>query len=196
MPTTLQEWAWLGAIVGAVITLVVFLRPLALRLWMRVTSSTRAFFYRIESAMLRVESELGPNGGGSMRDRITSIDRRTRETAAIQRAMFAAWDKPVFQTDPLGNFTTVNREVEQLTGYAERDLFGMGWVNVIHPEDSDEFMRSWRYAIHDRRIFRRTCRLLTERGQVVTVCVDMKPMRDNVDGVLGWVGSMEREDAA
>lgn len=136
----------------------------------------------------RVEAELGPNGGGSMKDQVTVI-------AARQAAIFDGMSRPAFQADATGRFVSVNRAFESMTGYPSRDLLEMGWVNLIHQNEVEEFMIAWHHAIDDGRILRRACVIVTATDMKLTVCVDAIPVKVG-KRVIEWQGTFEKPEAA
>lgn len=168
-------------------------RPLALRAWKPIASHfdgvhrmVRGFDTmqgEITSIKTRVDSELGPNGGSSLKDQVTTI-------AARQAAIFDGMQRPAFQADAEGKFLTVNRAFENLTGYPARDLVGMGWVNLLHQDQVEAFMVAWRHAISDGRILRRECLMVKANDEEISVCVDAVPVKVGTQ-VLEWQGTLE-----
>lgn len=201
MPT-LQEWTWVAAIVAPSGALYWLARPVAVAAWRRLVRPVGAFIVglnrtiatveRMEGEVTqikrRVEAELGPNGGGSMKDQVTVI-------AARQAAIFDSMARPAFQADATGRFVSVNRAFETMTGYPSRDLLGMGWVNLIHQEQVEAFMLAWDHTIRDGRILRRECVLVKASGDEVMVCVDAVPVKAGAR-VLEWQGTFVAPEAA
>ncbi len=199
---TLQEWAWLAAIVAPSGIVYALVRPALLRLWRWATAPIVDHFRgvhrmvatvdRMEGEVTqikrRVEAELGPNGGGSMKDQVTVI-------AARQAAIFDSMARPAFQADATGRFVSVNRAFEMLTGYPARDLLGMGWVNLIHQDHVEAFMVAWNHTIRDGRMLRRECVLVKASGDELSVCVDAVPVKAGAR-VLEWQGTFETPEAA
>lgn len=199
---TVESW-WLAAAVvfpgGALYWLT---RPLAVKAWRLVSTPVRLHFLgvqrmvkavdrmegEIQQIRRRVEGELGPNGGGSMKDQVTVI-------AARQAAIFDSMARPAFQADAAGRFVSVNRAFEVMTGYPSRDLLGMGWVNLIHQDQVETFMVAWEHTIRDGRILRRECVLVKANGDELMVCVDAVPVKAGAR-VLEWQGTFEAPEAA
>jgi PAS domain S-box-containing protein len=173
MPSTLQEWVWWSAILAPTGAGVYLLTRLV-KGW----RSAKAWVTKTQTAFTTLDR----------------IDESNVRTEARQLAMFASSAIAAFETDKNGEFALVNRAFELLTGYGEKALLGNGWVNVVHPQDADDFMRNFKHAIADERIFRRSIRFLTERDEIIKVCVDMQPMSHNGHGIVGWSGTVEREE--
>lgn len=211
IPTSLQEWAWIAAIAAPSGLLYAIATGIPRRIWRYLSAPVKAHFAGVRqmvsdvSAMkselavvkgevtaikTRVDAELGPNGGSSMRDAVSRI-------AAWQAAILDQQPKPMFSTDTNGRFIEVNRPFEVLTGYASVDLYGMGWVNVIHQDDQEMFMTFWLHALKDQRIARRALRLETSDGRIVPVSIEAKPMRPYPKAAsLGLFGTVDVESAA
>lgn len=201
MPT-LQEWAWIAAIVAPSGALYWLARPVALTAWRVVAAPVRVFITglhrtiatveRIEGEVTqikrRVEAELGPNGGGSMKDQVTVI-------AARQAAIFDSMSRPAFQADATGRFVSVNRAFEMMTGFPSRDLMGMGWVNLIHQDQVEGFMLAWEHTIRDGRQLRREVVIVKATGDELMVCIDAVPVRAGAR-VLEWQGTIVAPEAA
>lgn len=202
LPTT-DELQWLGAILGGIVAAFKTARPLArmsARAWRsnpirrhfagvsQMVADVGAMRGEISEIRRRVEGELGPNGGGSMKDQVTVI-------AARQAAIFDSMSRPAFQADAAGKFVSVNRAFEAMTGYPARDLLEMGWVNLIHQDEVEEFMIAWHHAIEDGRILRRACAIVTASDVQLAVCVDAIPVKVG-QRVIEWQGTFERPEAA
>lgn len=205
MPT-LQQLQWFGAIVAILVATYPVVRwltrPVLVQAWRFVAVPVRAHFAGINRMVAsvermegevtqikrRVEAELGPNGGGSMKDQVTVI-------AARQAAIFDGMSRPAFQADASGRFVSVNRAFETLTGYPARDLLGKGWVNLIHQDQVEAFMLAWDHTIRDGRILRRDCVLVKASGDELMVCVDAVPVKAGAR-VLEWQGTFAAPEAA
>lgn len=202
---TLQELQWIGAAVGIGVGAYTLLKPIVPSLWRLLGAHTWrpivAHFGGIHQMIqtvahmdgeiselrhettaikTRVEAELGPNGGSSLKDQVTMI-------AARQAAIFDGQARAAFQADRAGRFTSVNRAFEQLVGYPQRDLLGMRWVNLLHQDDAEAFMVVWQHAISDGRILRRTCRIVTASDVTLSVSIDAVPILVR-DQAVEWQG--------
>lgn len=181
-------------------------RPLALRAWALAAKPVREHFLGVRRMMAavdrmegeiqqikrRVDAELGPNGGGSMKDQVAGMKDQVAVIASRQIAVFEAGERPAFQADASGRFKSVNRAFEKLSGYPARDVLGKGWINLIHQDDVEAFMAAWEHAIRDGRILRRECVMVTAAGDSITICIDAIPVKSG-DRVLEWQGSFAPE---
>ena len=199
---TLKEWQLVLAVVAPGGALYWLARPVARHAWRLVATPVRTHYTGVQRMIAvvdrmegevtqikaRVEAELGRNGGESMKDQVTAI-------VARQAAIFDSMSRPAFQADAAGRFISVNRAFEMMTGYPSRDLLGMGWVNLIHQAEVEDFMVAWDHTIADGRILRRNCVLVTAAGESVFVCVDAVPVKAGAR-VLEWQGTFVAPGAA
>jgi len=139
----------------------------------------------ISAIKSRIDAELGTNGGGSIKDQVTLI-------AARQEAIFDAQNRPSFQADAHGNFSSVNRAFERRTGFPARDLLGKGWVSLLHPDDVEDFMEVWAHMVKDGRRLRRSCRIVTADGTTVAISVNATPVKRKGTAVaIEWQGDFD-----
>lgn len=197
---TLQEIQWFTAIGAACGAAYPLARWLTRKGWIPV----RAFFVGLHRVIAgfdtmqgevsqirrRVESELGPNGGGSLKDQVTHIAERQAIFDARQAAIFDGMKRPAFTTDANGNFISVNRAFETMTGYPARHLLGKGWVNLLHQDEVEDFMVAWEHTIRDGRMLRRSCRIVTAADIELDICVDAVPVKRG-ETVIEWQGSFD-----
>ncbi|MDP3717081.1 MAG: PAS domain-containing protein [Acidobacteriota bacterium] len=184
---------WLAAFTAAV----GFLR------WAKVKAfdPARKMLQRLGSALDLVERELG-NGGKSMKDKVTRIDRMTARVDARQIALMAALPEPMFWTDPKGEFEMVNRAMEDLTGFSRAHLMGMEWVSAVHSLDQVRVVKEWQGpddgAVKHQRAWLTSCRLLTPSGRILLVRIEAHPIRESFGDhlLVGWHGVLTAEDRA
>ena len=76
-----------------------------------------------------------------------ALQQRTLELRlSEERFRSLAESAPVgtFRTDARGRCSYVNPEWSELTGLSHEEAIGEGWVRMIHPEDHDRVLSSWR----------------------------------------------------
>jgi PAS domain S-box-containing protein len=159
----------------------------------------------VSTAMTQVDTmakALGPNGGASLADEIRKqgVEQTKQGIAQIRTAVAVdalcdVIEKSIFQTDAQGHWLRVNRTFAAVFGYTPMDVMGMGWVACIHHEDRDGFLQEWKFAIADRRPFRRAVRMVTRAGTTHAVIVHANPTLGNPDIHLGWFGTVEMVSA-
>lgn len=167
---------------------------------------SKRFVLRVGHTMDAVEqinAELGTNGGKSIKDRVGRMDKLMALVDARQVALMVALPEPMFWTDIDGDFTLVNRSLEDLTGFSRAHLMDSEWVNVIHPDDRIRIIKEWLGvedgAVKQLRAWLTTCRLVEPKTGVVTmVRIEAHPIRQTFGDhhVVGWHGVLRVEDRA
>jgi len=161
---------------------------------------SRALLLRVGLALDLVEKELG-NGGKSMKDKVSRIDRMTARVDARQIALMAALPEPMFWTDDKGGFEMVNRSLEDLSGFSRAHLMGMEWVSAIHPADRVRVVKEWLSpddgAVKHQRQWVSNFRLQTPNGRVEYVRVEAHPIRVSFgdEALVGWHGVVSTESS-
>lgn len=103
----------------------------------------------------RIESELTPNGGTSMKDAINRIEERQMGFEAFQTAHLNTQDVAILRTDIKGKVYMINRQYQRMTGYSIDEVRGDGWINAIDPNNRDKVAEDWHHAVE-------SCRELSE----------------------------------
>jgi PAS domain-containing protein len=94
----------------------------------------------LDDRVKRVEYEISPNGGGSMKDSLNIVK------AEIE-ALFWLNPKPSFRTTSKGLNIQVNESYCHLCGTSSEELLKQNWKNFIEDgEQLDDFMRRWEYS--------------------------------------------------
>lgn len=96
----------------------------------------------------------------------------------------------VLETDAKGGLSFANERLLRLTGRSLDQLLGAAWLESVHPEERQGFVRGWRAALAERREFAAEVRLRPPRGPVVWVSVLMRPLRDNASRLSGYLGAV------
>ncbi|MBB2675757.1 UNVERIFIED_ORG: PAS domain S-box-containing protein [Rhizobium esperanzae] len=73
-------------------------------------------------------------------------EQRLYESEALQRSLIAGVPQLVWRARSLGHRIWSSPQWERFTGQRNEDSAGMGWLDVIHPEDRDLVMAAWRDA--------------------------------------------------
>jgi PAS domain-containing protein len=91
----------------------------------------------IDSRVKKVEYEITPNSGSSMKDAMRII------RAEIEAANWLH-PKPSFRTTSFGINIFVNEAYCNLCGVSSNELMKLGWKNfILDPKEGDDFMRRW-----------------------------------------------------
>jgi PAS domain-containing protein len=104
-----------------------------------------------------IHSELTPNHGSSIKDKINRIeDRIACQNSTIDKISHRQiWlldneSVPLFETDIDGKFTWVNKKFKDLVHRDDKYLLGYGWKNIIHDRDRDAVIDKFMKCITDQ----------------------------------------------
>ena len=154
----------------------------------RVIAPALAFHHRVERAVAAVErvepvvmtmaNNIGPNGGKSLIDKVNHLTARVSLLVDD-----LPW--PTFEASGTGENTRVNHQFERAFGYSAADLTGIGWKNLLHHGDADDYFEAWAAAVADVRPFRRAARFVSRDGVTMSVLVSAQPVvNDSLTALL------------
>ena len=121
------------------------------------------------------------------------------EQVLRQRAQAIMAEMPIglFGTDPRGGCTWTNLRWREIFGLEEQECLGMGWMEVLHPEDRQMVIDEGNAMATQGRDFQLAFRLLRRDGSVVHVRSHAKVQREAAapNGYLGFVQDVTTEVA-
>ena len=133
-------------------------------------------FVRLHTMVETIYSEITPNHGSSIKDKVVAIESRLGENTKMikqishrQRWILDNRDEPIFESDSLGNCTWVNDKYCRLSGHDIGFFLGNGWRNIVHEDDRERIVSEWNGAITDNRDSHISFRLVTREGKVYNV---------------------------
>ena len=141
-----------------------------------------------EAALARIEAELRPNGGESLRDAINDIANKQHEQDAFGRALLHTSNLATLRTDAHGKLTHINRAYQYLTGWSLDEVKGDGWVNAISPEDRDRIKHRWQEAVASKREFHDDIIFVRPDGAKFEAHANVYREMDSQGKVRGWLG--------
>jgi PAS domain S-box-containing protein len=97
----------------------------------------------------------------------------------------------IFQTDAAGKCTYMNPLWDKISGLSEEESLGYGWISAIHPEDRQEALEYWQFAVSEHHPCIHEYRLLTQQQEVRWVRVLASPIYSNERQFQGHVGTVE-----
>jgi len=189
---TLAEWAAIATIFGVFLASFSRVRNYARLLWDRTFGSTAALLRQHimeETSQLdRIEAELHPNGGNSIRDAINQIAHRQNEFDAFLRAQLNIHTVAIVRTNPEGKVTQVNRAYNRLTGYSQNEVVGDGWINAIAPSDRSRVWKDWLAAVAGAREYHEIIRFQRPDESEFTAHVHVYQELDKYGKLRGYLG--------
>jgi len=120
---------------------------------------------------------------------VTSTADTLRRSEQRFRTLTDVVPQLIWSTDDTGKPAYFNRRWYVYTGLSFDQSTGMGWKEVLHPEEAEGIIRQWQDAITGQKAFTAEYRLRREDGAFRWHIVRNVPLFDD-DGVLsGWFGS-------
>ncbi|MBI4917020.1 MAG: PAS domain S-box protein [Acidobacteria bacterium] len=96
----------------------------------------------------------------------------------------------IFRTDEKGATTYVNPSWSHLSGLTVEEALGDGWLRVVHPDDREGLIQSWRDSSQLARASFADYRLVRANGTVVWVMGQATPETNAEGEVVGYVGTI------
>ncbi|KAI8807686.1 hypothetical protein BJ742DRAFT_811524 [Cladochytrium replicatum] len=98
----------------------------------------------------------------------------------------------IFETDLNGGGKYANRAWSKLTGLPVEAQYGMGWKDVIYPEDREKVTAEFIKCTRNLSLFEMCFRYLTAHGEPVLMSVRAMPRSNDITGQLeDWVGTVQ-----
>ena len=124
----------------------------------------------------------------ALRDREEALRDAER---ARERFRFMAESMPqkIFTTTPAGETNYLNRQWMEFTGLPFEQLQNWGWTQVIHPDDLDSNLGSWRHSVETGEPFLLQHRCRGADGVYKWHLSRAHAMRDASGSISMWIGS-------
>jgi len=120
---------------------------------------------------------------------VTSTADTLRRSEQRFRTLTDVVPQLIWSTDDTGKPAYFNRRWYVYTGLSFDQSTGMGWKEVLYPEEAEGIIRQWQDAVTGQKAFTAEYRLRREDGAFRWHIVRNVPLFDD-DGVLsGWFGS-------
>jgi len=183
----LGHWEWV---------LTVFIYPIIkgikkLYNWFKQMNDIRKSLPAMNDKLDMLVKEFTPNGGGSLKDQITRIERRSALTQVI--AWQSREDSPngEFTADEEGNWNRANRTLLKLIDANDYQVLNLGWLGYVREEE--EVRERYLLAIQEKRGVSFACHLRRSDDTEWNVTITIEPLR--ADGkVLGYVGKVVKRN--
>lgn len=115
---------------------------------------------------------------------------RAEEGERVFASLSLASPVGVFRTGATGRCEYVNRRWCDLTGLAEADALGDGWVQALHPDDRARVARDWEAAAKAGSMFRSEYRFVQPGGRQVWVLGQAVPLTGPTGEATGMIGTL------
>jgi len=116
--------------------------------------------------------------------------RALRESEEKFRTMTEAMPQMVWSGLPDGRNDYSNGRWCEFTGLSMDELLGMGWLDVIHPDDRDALRDKWLHTMGTGGLFESEHRIRRHDGEYRWALNRALPMRDEAGRILRWMGTV------
>ncbi|HIK17838.1 MAG TPA: PAS domain S-box protein [Leptolyngbyaceae cyanobacterium M33_DOE_097] len=96
----------------------------------------------------------------------------------------------IYLANEKGECTYVNDRWSEWTQLASEKAYGLGWADIIHPEDQQRVFDEWNAAIQQKREFVLEYRYLRPDGVTVWVNGRAIALRDETGNISGFIGTV------
>ena len=79
---------------------------------------------------------------------------------------------------------------KNLTGQTDAEMKGMGWTNVLHPDDKESVTNEWLTAIENKSVFNTVYRIRTVSGEYRFYAIRGVPVFDANGEFRRWIGAI------
>jgi len=125
---------------------------------------------------------------------VMDIDQRRRSEDALKkreyrlRMTIETMPALVWRATPDGHLDYVNERVRQYTGKSVADLALTGWVDLVHPDDLESLMATYKECFATGKSYRVTWRMKGADGGFRWFRALAEPLRDDDGTILHWHG--------
>jgi two-component system sensor histidine kinase/response regulator len=112
-----------------------------------------------------------------------------RESERRLRTLTEALPQLVWTSRPDGSCDYLSRQWVEYTGVAEDEQLGHRWVEVLHPDDRDRTMASWRDAVEGRAPYDLEFRIRAADGRYRWFQTRGLPLRGESGRIDKWFGT-------
>ena len=95
----------------------------------------------------------------------------------------------IYRTDVNGDYTYVNKKWLEITGQIENDVLGRSWVNVVHPNDRSEIIKSWYEAVNEKMEWSSEHRMINKKDEITWVEGTATKLFNSGGDLIGYTGT-------
>lgn len=165
-------------------------------IWKFVVIPARKILKKISDAISsigEISSSIKPNGGSSIMDRLSRIEKTILYSESRHKLLTSAVNVAMFETDSQGTCLWVAPSWTEITGIDNEDAHENGWLNSIHPDEREEVYKQWHSAVEQKREFRMSYNIVNiKTNDIIHVRGLARALRDHKGNVIGFVGLIKR----
>lgn len=140
----------------------------------------------------KIEYEVRPNSGHSLKDSVNRIELRQRlNEQRLLSVIDTTGNFGAYETDENGLCITTSLGYCHLVGRSQSENLGHGWVQNIYIQDKESVFKEWSEAVKYRRVFDMDYRMLKDN---VPFWVNSRatPLHDDKSNIIRWFGIIKR----
>lgn len=142
-----------------------------------------------------IHSELKPNGGSSLADRIRRIEEQGVINATRQRLLLREDERPMFYADKDGCVSRITQAYADLVGRPAESILEDGWKTHVSVLDRRKVSDEWAAAVDEEREFVMQMEMVNSssrrRFQVEVIAYPAKTLQGDLVGYVGIVQPLE-----
>lgn len=115
-------------------------------------------------------------------------EQRVRESERIYRAIGESMDFGIWVCDAEGRNIYTSRSFLELTGLTQEQCSGVGWGDVLHPDDAEETLQAWRQCVQAGVAWNHQHRVRGVDGAYHPVLARGVPVYDERGRITYWAG--------
>lgn len=152
----------------------------------------------IREALERIQEELKPNHGSSIKDVVNRIEYKISAVATKLNVVVTGLDIVSdtlnicrFAADHKGKINFVNKSMRELIGSTDDFAwaFGDAWTNAVYKDDREAAIEEWQRCVNSKIEYHDTFRVVhIKTGEVIEVTSHAKVIRNGAGEIEGWVG--------
>jgi PAS domain S-box-containing protein len=110
-----------------------------------------------------------------------------KESESRFRQLADLMPEKVANTDAQGNFIYFNQGWLEYTGFTAEELISKGWVNFIHPNEKEEYLKSWQISLDSGKDFEMEFRYLNKKNKYKWHLSRAEAVKDESGKIKMWI---------
>jgi PAS domain S-box-containing protein len=97
----------------------------------------------------------------------------------------------VWRATAEGALDYCNARVVEYTGFSREDVMGIGWTQIIHPDDVEQVVRTWKSCVANGTPYQMECRLFRAADRKYRwFMTSALPLRNPQGRIVNWYGTV------